>query len=93
MNFHIKKNATLPVLKLAVVKDGRSDYNNFMKQIEVSSIFFSMIDTETGVPKIMSRPASFVGARKTVPFDFVVATSSTCNPQHYMISLKKISSF
>jgi hypothetical protein len=60
MNFDIKKNATLPVLKLAVVKDGRSDYNNFMRQIEVSSLFFSMIDTETGVPKIMSRPASFV---------------------------------
>jgi hypothetical protein len=60
MNFDIKKHATLPVLKLAVVKDGRSDYNNFMRQIEVSSLFFSMIDTETGVPKIMSRPASFV---------------------------------
>ncbi len=30
MNFDIKKNATLPVLKLAVVKDGRSDYNNFL---------------------------------------------------------------
>jgi hypothetical protein len=60
MNFDIKKNATLPVLKLGVVKDGRSDYNNFMKQIEVSSLFFSMIDTETGVPKIMSRPASYV---------------------------------
>ena len=60
MNFDIKKHATLPVLKLAVVKDGRSDYNNFMRQIEVSSLFFSMIDTETGIPKIMSRPASYV---------------------------------
>ena len=60
MNFDIKKNATLPVLKLAVVKDGRSDYNNFMKQIEVSALFFSMVDTETGIPKIMSRPASYV---------------------------------
>jgi len=60
MNFDIKKNATLPVLKLQVVKDGRSDYNNFMKQIEVSALFFSMVDTETGIPKIMSRPASYV---------------------------------
>ena len=67
MNFNIKKHATLPVLKLAVVKDGRSDYNNFMKQIEVSSIFFSMIDTETGIPKIMSRPASFVEKTQTDP--------------------------
>jgi len=60
MDFFIKRNATLPVLKLQVVKDGRSDYNSFMKTIELSAIFFSMIDTETGVPKISSRPAGFV---------------------------------
>ena len=60
MEFFIKKNATLPVLKLQVVKDGRSDYNNFMNTIELSTIFFSMVDVETGVPKISSRPAGFV---------------------------------
>jgi len=60
MEFFIKKNATLPLLKLQVVKDGRSDYNNFMKLIEVASLYFSMIDTETGIPKFTSRPAGFV---------------------------------
>ena len=60
MEFYIKKNATLPVIKLQVVKDGRSEYNNFMKLIEVSSMFFSMVDIETGIPKITSRPAGFV---------------------------------
>jgi hypothetical protein len=60
MEFFIKKNATLPVLKLQVVKDGRSDYNSFMKTIELSAIFFSMVDVETGIPKISSRPAGFV---------------------------------
>ena len=60
MDFFIKKNATLPVLKLQVVKDGRSDYNNFMKTIELSAIFFYMVDVETGIPKISSRPAGFV---------------------------------
>lgn len=60
MEFFIKKNATLPVLKLQVVKDGRSDYNNIMKTIEESAIFFSMVDTTTGIPKISSRPAGFV---------------------------------
>jgi hypothetical protein len=34
MEFFIKKKTTLPVLKLQVVKDGRSDYNHFMKEIE-----------------------------------------------------------
>jgi hypothetical protein len=60
MEFFIKKNATLPVLKMQVVKDGRSDYNNFMDFIEESSIFFSMTDIETGIPKILTRPAGFV---------------------------------
>ena len=60
MEFFIKKNATLPVLKLQVVKDGRSDYNKMMDLIEESSIFFSMIDTENGIPKLVTRPAGFV---------------------------------
>jgi hypothetical protein len=60
MEFFIKKNATLPVLKLQVVKDGRSDYDSFMKTIELSAIFFSMVDSNSGIPKISSRPAGFV---------------------------------
>jgi hypothetical protein len=60
MEFFIKKNATLPLLKLQVVKDGRSDYNNFMKLLETSSIFYSMVNAETGIPKITSKPAGFV---------------------------------
>jgi hypothetical protein len=60
MEFFIKKNATLPLLKMQVVKDGRSDYHNFMDMIESSTILFSMIDVETGIPKIVSKAASFV---------------------------------
>lgn len=60
MDFYIRQNSTLPLLKLQVVKDGRSDYNNFMKTIELSAIYFSMIDVETGIPKFTSRPAGFV---------------------------------
>ncbi len=60
MEFYIKKNATLPLLKLQVVKNGRLDYNNFMSLIEQSALLFSMVDADTGVPKIVSRPAGFV---------------------------------
>jgi hypothetical protein len=60
MEFFIKKNATLPILKLQVIQDGRSEYNNFMKLLETSSIFFSMVNIETGIPKIMSKPAGIV---------------------------------
>lgn len=60
MEFFIKKNASLPILKMQVVKDGRSSYNNMMDLVETSAIFFSMIDVETGVPKINTRPAGIV---------------------------------
>ena len=60
MEFYLKKNSTLPLLKIQVAKNGRGDYNDFMKIIESSAIFFSMIDIESGIPKITSRPAGFV---------------------------------
>ena len=60
MEFFIKKNATLPILKMQVVKDGRSSYIQFMDMLEVSSIFFTMIDVQTGIPKIVSAPCEIV---------------------------------
>lgn len=60
MEFFIKKNATLPVLKMQVVKDGRSDYMRFMESLEASTIFFTMIEVETGIPKIVSAPCEIV---------------------------------
>jgi hypothetical protein len=60
MEFYIKQNATLPVLKMSVVKDGRAGYQQLMRDLEVSTIFFTMIDVETGIPKIVSAPAEIV---------------------------------
>jgi hypothetical protein len=60
MEFFIKKNATLPVLKMQVVKDGRAGYLELMQALEVSSIYFSMVDVETGIPKIVSAPCEIV---------------------------------
>jgi hypothetical protein len=67
MEFFIKKNATLPLLKMAVVRDGRNDYNNMMDFIEQSSIFFSMVSVDTGIPKISTRPAGFVSVEELDP--------------------------
>ena len=66
MEFFIRKNATLPVLKINAIKDGRSDYNRSMRFLEDTEIFFSMVDTETNVPRITSRPA---GLMKKVPLN------------------------
>ena len=67
MEFFIKKNATLPLLKIQVVKDGRSDFNKMMSLIEESAIFFSMVDIETGIPKLVTRPAGFVSKTQLEP--------------------------
>jgi len=57
MEFFIKKGATLPLLKLNIIDNGRNDYNSFLNTIELSSLFFSMINVETGIPKIVNKPA------------------------------------
>ena len=57
MEFFIKKGATLPVLKMQIVKDGRNDFRNFMEELENAVITFSMRDEGTGILKIASKPA------------------------------------
>jgi hypothetical protein len=60
MEFFIAKNSTLPLLKMQVVQDGRSDFQNFSDLISTSKILFSMNDVYTGRPKISSKRAGFV---------------------------------
>lgn len=60
MEFFIKKGATLPVLKMQVVQDGRSTYLELMESLPLSTIFFTMIDEYTGIPKVVSAPCSIV---------------------------------
>jgi hypothetical protein len=60
MEWFIKKNSTLPVLKINVIKDGRSDYNRSMRFLSDTDIFFSMVDTETNIPRITTRPAGLM---------------------------------
>lgn len=60
MEFYIAKNATLPVLKMQVVKDGRNTYLDLMESLPLSTIYFTMIDYYTGIPKVVSAPCSIV---------------------------------
>jgi hypothetical protein len=45
---------------MQVVKDGRAGYLELMQDLEVSTIFFTMIDVETEIPKIVSAPCEIV---------------------------------
>lgn len=60
MEFFIKQNTTLPLLKMQIVKDGKTNYRHICDIIERSSIYFSMVDDATGIPKIISAGAGFV---------------------------------
>ena len=61
MEFFIKKGATLPLLKLNIVNNGRNDYDRFLNTLELSSLFFSMTNVDTGIPKIVNKPAGIGG--------------------------------
>lgn len=60
MDFYIKQNATLPILKVKVSKDGRSDFGHFQQSLSSSTIYFSMIDVDTNKPKILRGVANYI---------------------------------
>jgi hypothetical protein len=57
MEFYINKNATLPKLKLELIKDGRNDFNKFHDKIQNATITFTMSDVVTGVKRIACKQA------------------------------------
>lgn len=58
MEFFINKNATLPILKLELIKDGRNDFRNFYELIQNADIYFTMTDVVTGIKRIGKKIAS-----------------------------------
>lgn len=58
MDFFIKQNATLPTLRVEVVKDGRSDFAQTQEFLNQTEILFSMVDIVTGQPKIVGAPCT-----------------------------------
>lgn len=58
MNFFIKKRATLPILRVEVNKDGRSNFYNNQNLSDISNVYVSFIDFYTKQPKYLSRPCT-----------------------------------
>tara|TARA_R110000772_G_scaffold17946_3_gene49852 strand:- start:11694 stop:12068 length:375 start_codon:yes stop_codon:yes gene_type:complete len=52
MDFSINKNATLPLLKMELIKDGRYSFREFHDMLQNSTITFCMSDVVTGAKKI-----------------------------------------
>jgi|TARA_R110000744_G_scaffold40802_4_gene92563 hypothetical protein len=60
MEFFIRKNSLEPILKMQIVQDGRNDFKSFHDKLSNSSIYFSMKDEKTGIPKILNKAGGFV---------------------------------
>jgi len=58
MEFFIRQNSTLPIIKVQIIKDGRVDFREFDNLTNTSTITFSMWDEETGRYYIVNKPAS-----------------------------------
>lgn len=78
MEFNIIKNATLPVLTLELIQDGRNDFRHFYDLIQNANIYFSMSDVITGVKRIGKKaaatklliPISCVGEEYYITYQF-----------------------
>jgi len=57
MDFHINKGATLPILKMELIKDGRYTYKEFHDKLQNSDMYFTMADVVTGIKKIGKKTA------------------------------------
>lgn len=75
MEFFINKNATLPILKMELIQDGRNDFHKFFEKIQNSDIYFTMTDVITGVKKI---------AKKLASTELVLPTSDCTGEQYYI---------
>ena len=91
MEFFIKQNATLPTLKMQVVKDGRNDFRSFMETLQNAIITFSMVNTDNGILKIASKPAYITEKffdNPDAPQEFYIYYNFTANdtktPGRYM---------
>lgn len=54
-HFFIRKGSELPVLKMKVTNDGRSEYKDIYEKLENATITFSMRDVETGRYKVFNK--------------------------------------
>lgn len=65
-NFFIRKNSELPILKMKVINDGRSDYKKIFDNLENAAVTFSMVDSETGKPKVFNKQAFIIPVIKDI---------------------------
>lgn len=70
MEFFIRKNATLPVIQVDVIKDGKLDYNFKLSSLSSSTITFSMVDVDTKFYKVANALCTYESETKSIYYQF-----------------------
>lgn len=60
MNFFIRKNSELPILKMKLVQDGRNDFRHFWHMLENCAVTFSMKNSKNGVYKVANAAGKLI---------------------------------
>ena len=59
--FSINQGAELPLLKMELIQDGKTDFHKFYLALQAAdSVTFTMTNLETGIKKIAKAPAEIV---------------------------------
>lgn len=64
-NFNIRKNSTLPILKLKLINDGRLTYRTIYDRLENAAITFSMMD-DKGIYKVFNKQGLLIPVDKEI---------------------------
>lgn len=76
MEFFINKGATLNVLKLELIQDGRNDFQRFYEAVQNANIYFTMTDVITGVKRI---------AKKETTIELVTPQTNCVGDEYYLV--------
>lgn len=55
--FYIKKDSTLPTLRMELIEDGRHSFHKFHECIQAADVKFTMVNADTNIAKIASADA------------------------------------
>jgi hypothetical protein len=76
MEFFIRKKSTLPYLEIDLIKDGKLGYNYQHSDLTGSTIYFSMLDVDTGVYRIANSLCTYSTERNSIYYQFTEKNTS-----------------
>jgi hypothetical protein len=77
MEFFIRKNSTLPILEINLIKDGRLDFNYIGTNLIGSTIYFSMKDIDTQIYKVVNGVCTYSVENESVYYQLTKRNTST----------------